>query len=292
LQTSRRSSSDGWQQQPCRSQTRRRRHRKKPGADEATNLYQRVKMRFEEEQQLLSNSPLPAKLSKELQKIFASLQLSGASIKFASSICLGLGSPTDSRDARLQLALWMSALKDEASEAGDSDKDVLAASAPLLLAVDPAFTPEDEQLLSSLGVTVGDPTSAASRYSALPLPCLAFLPHAPNFVINNFLYENWSKSRLHGHVLLGNSLASLRTNLSAPVLRQLGYIESAAEVCVEAVSSSSLANRADEFFTAFNDISLQWFPKIEKGFIGEVESSLGEPVYDCADDRLKDLLGF
>ncbi|KAH9946282.1 uncharacterized protein BXZ73DRAFT_95787 [Epithele typhae] len=109
-------------------------------------------------------------------------------------LCLGLGSPAASRDARAQLALLLAASDD-------------LSIAPVSVSVyDPVFTDEDHQLLAERRLTpLPESEDIEARYR-LRSPTIAYMPHCDLHLYENLLRENWSPERLPNVLLIANRL--------------------------------------------------------------------------------------
>ncbi|GBE82493.1 hypothetical protein SCP_0408770 [Sparassis crispa] len=105
-------------------------------------------------------------------------------------LCLGLGSPAASRDARAQLAFLLAAC------------DGLSIDRAKVTAYDPVFTAEDTQLLD----TLADSEPAQRARYAIAAPTVIFMPHCDLQLYENLLRENWTRDRLPNVVLIANRL--------------------------------------------------------------------------------------
>ncbi|KAI0818878.1 SRR1-domain-containing protein [Irpex lacteus] len=133
---------------------------------------------------------LPEALERTRQEL-----LSEAGFTIAQSpkvLCLGLGSPASSRDARAQLAFLLEVCDDLKLERSN------------VSAYDPAFTDEDDQLLASLNMK--RLPDSENRDAAYPLsePTIAYMPHCDLHLYENILGANWSSSQLPQLVLIAN----------------------------------------------------------------------------------------
>ncbi|KZT69076.1 SRR1-domain-containing protein [Daedalea quercina L-15889] len=125
-------------------------------------------------------------------------------------LCLGLGSPSASRDARAQLAFLLAICDD------------LQIDRAHVSVYDPVFAAEDIALLAALGhVAAAAPASAScpppltppvqhGRFRAAG-PTVAFMPHCDLRLYENLLRENWSgadpRAGLSQLVLIANRLS-------------------------------------------------------------------------------------
>ncbi|KAH9934876.1 SRR1-domain-containing protein [Fomitopsis serialis] len=92
-----------------------------------------------------------------------------------SVLCLGLGSPSASRDARAQLAFLLAICDDIRIDRAN------------VSVYDPVFAAEDVALLAALG---------RGRFRAAA-PTVAFMPHCDLQLYENLLRENWSGAGPH-----------------------------------------------------------------------------------------------
>ncbi|KAF5387126.1 hypothetical protein D9615_001843 [Tricholomella constricta] len=121
-------------------------------------------------------------------------------------LCLGLGSPSTSPNARVQLAFLLAIC------------DSLNIDRAKVSLYDPVFTAEDASLLAELQVQLltenkASPIRAfrASYYSGAALaivrPTLCFMPHCDMELYESLLKANWSRSSLRNLLLVANRLA-------------------------------------------------------------------------------------
>ncbi|CCM02897.1 uncharacterized protein FIBRA_05011 [Fibroporia radiculosa] len=111
----------------------------------------------------LRSQPLSG--TEQLREAFAVLQLSSPAV-----LCLGLGSPSASRDARAQLAFLLAICDD------------LSINRAQVSIYDPVFTEQDVQLLQTLGIAclAEDRASFLASHSSLTLkPCPASTLQTP-----------------------------------------------------------------------------------------------------------------
>ncbi|ETW85498.1 hypothetical protein HETIRDRAFT_448582 [Heterobasidion irregulare TC 32-1] len=113
-----------------------------------------------------------------------------ASIDSPSVLCLGLGCPASSRNARSQLAFLI-----ETRDNLFLDRDKVAA-------YDPAFTAEDVALLAQL----------SSKDLSIETPTLLFMPHCDMGLYEALLRDNWSSERLCSLFLIGNLFSDYLVN--------------------------------------------------------------------------------
>lgn len=123
-----------------------------------------------------------------LRDALASLRLSAHRV-----LCLGLGSPAASRDARAQLAFLLAVCDD------------LSLDRTHISVYDPVFTADDTRLLDALGVH----RLAENRRAgyAVDEPTIVFMPHCDLHLYENLFRENWTQARLPNLVLIANRLS-------------------------------------------------------------------------------------
>ncbi|PCH38325.1 SRR1-domain-containing protein [Wolfiporia cocos MD-104 SS10] len=119
-------------------------------------------------------------------------------------LCLGLGRPAVTREARVQLA-FLIAICDE-----------LSIERAKVSAYDPVFTNEDVSLLDALGISRLAEDKCAAY--ALEGPTIAFMPHCDLLLYENLLRANWSRARLPHLVLIANVLSEYADSVPARVL--------------------------------------------------------------------------
>ncbi|KAH9842891.1 SRR1-domain-containing protein [Rhodofomes roseus] len=108
-------------------------------------------------------------------------------------LCLGLGSPSASRDARAQLALLLAICED------------LHIDRANVSVYDPVFAEADIALLAALGVArLTEDRHGRFRAAA---PTVAFMPHCDLQLYENLLRENWAGAGLSPLVLIANRLS-------------------------------------------------------------------------------------
>lgn len=113
-----------------------------------------------------------------------------------SIICLGIGNFSDCHIARNQLA-YILAIKN----ALDITKAIFH---------EPVFTTSEINALQSLGCLVHRVNLEGK--CLLSEPTLAYLPHCPKQLTNNFLWCNWSPKYLQNLILIGNSFTQTIEN--------------------------------------------------------------------------------
>ncbi|KAF9818892.1 hypothetical protein IEO21_02430 [Rhodonia placenta] len=140
-----------------------------------------------------------------LRDALASLRLSAHRV-----LCLGLGSPAASRDARAQLAFLLAVCDD------------LSLDRTHISVYDPVFTADDTRLLDALGVhrlaenracrffqrfLLPYPGNSRRAGYAVDEPTIVFMPHCDLHLYENLFRENWTQARLPNLVLIANRLS-------------------------------------------------------------------------------------
>jgi len=129
---------------------------------------------------------------KECQRIVKEC-LSIASLASPQVLCLGLGSPSTSVNARVQLALLLDVC------------DYLKVDREHVSVYDPVFTAEDASLFGELRIRLL--TENKNGGYLIMRPTLCFMPHCDIDIYENLLQANWSKERLSNIVLVANRLS-------------------------------------------------------------------------------------
>ncbi|KAI0781139.1 SRR1-domain-containing protein, partial [Trametes elegans] len=155
-------------------------------------------------------------------------------------LCLGLGSPTSSRDARAQLAFLLAACDD------------LSIDRTNVSVFDPVFTDQDTQLLAQLRLTPL-PEDKVPSY-ALRSPTIVFMPHCDLHLYENILRENWSRTALPNALLIANRLSEYAESIPS---RKLASEHPCVARLAPYLSSRPLRACA-AFPTAFNNTSIQY----------------------------------
>ncbi|KAG2116678.1 SRR1-domain-containing protein [Suillus discolor] len=117
-------------------------------------------------------------------------------------LCLGLGSPSSSREARAQLAFLISSCT--ILEIGPSNVSVY----------DPVFTDADKALFQSFGMRCL-PDTASLLFCHLPVlfqdgkhaverPTILFMPHCDLKLYENIIGANWSEEQLARIIFVAN----------------------------------------------------------------------------------------
>ncbi|KAG8932350.1 hypothetical protein FRC02_001282 [Tulasnella sp. 418] len=108
------------------------------------------------------------------------------------ALCLGLGSPTASVNAREQLLLFMELLKH------------FHIDSHAVTVYDPVFSEEDRKGLKELGFEISE-ENKKGRYP-VDERTLVYMPHCGKRLYENLYRANWSKIQLSSLVLVGNDL--------------------------------------------------------------------------------------
>ncbi|KIM80814.1 hypothetical protein PILCRDRAFT_518728 [Piloderma croceum F 1598] len=135
-------------------------------------------------------------------------------------LCLGLGSPSCSRDARAQLAFLVSTC------------DSCGIDRRKVSIYDPVFTEDDVKLLRDLQFNCLTDDKQA-KYPLLN-PTLLFMPHCDRNLYENVLRANWTQERLQNMLLIANcfseyvdNIPSHKLTVESPCLTRIApYLES------------------------------------------------------------------
>ncbi|KAI0637181.1 SRR1-domain-containing protein [Trametes polyzona] len=155
-------------------------------------------------------------------------------------LCLGLGSPASSRDARAQLAFLLAACDD------------LSIDRMNVSVYDPVFAEEDLRLLTELGLSPL-PEHRQANYE-LRSPTIAFMPHCDLHLYESLLRENWSSAGLRNILLIANRLSEYTENIPSRKL-------ASEHPCVARLApdlTSRPLHPCAPFPTAFNNTSIQF----------------------------------
>ncbi|KAI1787924.1 SRR1-domain-containing protein [Ganoderma leucocontextum] len=169
-------------------------------------------------------------------------------------LCLGLGSPSSSRDARAQLAFLLAVCDD-------------LRIAPTNVSVfDPVFTDQDHQLLTQLGLTELPENRMA--HHRLESPTIAFMPHCDLHLYDNLFRENWSKEHLPRVLLIANRLSEYAENIPSRKLAVEYPCVARLAPCLTARPLQPCA----AFPTAFNNTAVQF---VRAGALADAERGPG-----------------
>lgn len=153
-------------------------------------------------------------------------------------LCLGLGSPSSSREARAQLAFLISSFT--ILEIGPSDVSVY----------DPVFTDADKTLFQSFGMRCLSDTDVMH---GVERPTILYMPHCDLKLYENIIGANWSEEQLARIIFIANRFSDYTDNhphskleVESPYLiRLVPHLECHPLPTLECFSS------------AFNNISIQ-----------------------------------
>ncbi|EPT05905.1 hypothetical protein FOMPIDRAFT_1021076 [Fomitopsis schrenkii] len=172
-------------------------------------------------------------------------------------LCLGLGSPSASRDARAQLAFLLTLCED------------LRIDRAHVSVYDPVFAEDDIALLDALG---------RARFRAVA-PTLAFMPHCDLRLYENLLRENWAGggAGLSQLVLIANRLSDYAESVPA---RKMAVEHPCVWRLAPYLASRNLP-ACTAYPTAFNNTAVQY------ARVGEVREDLWQlpPPTDEFDGR-------
>lgn len=156
-------------------------------------------------------------------------------------ICFGLGHIAECNIARYQLALLL-CIKE-------------FYSVGKVLVHDPIFYKSECKILSKLGLEVILQNNEGSYVTTDNGITLAYLPHCPKQLTNNFLWCNWGV-KLHNCLLVCNSFTALIDNHpSRLVLESVPYIYK-----IYLYTNEKTLENNFQFTDIFNDTSLHHFP--------------------------------
>ncbi|EKM55678.1 uncharacterized protein PHACADRAFT_93502, partial [Phanerochaete carnosa HHB-10118-sp] len=161
-------------------------------------------------------------------------------------LCLGLGNPSSSRDARAQLAFLLAVCDD------------LTLERSTVSAYDPVFTDEDGQLLATAQVQrlIENRACTQSFSAAYPLgePTIVYMPHCDLPLYENILRENCSRERLPRLVLIANRLSEYLDSIPSHKLRaEYPYVGRLAPLL-----TSLPLPPCPSSVTAFNNLAVQF----------------------------------
>ncbi|KAM5539074.1 hypothetical protein V8D89_007297 [Ganoderma adspersum] len=165
-------------------------------------------------------------------------------------LCLGLGSPSSSRDARAQLAFLLTVCDD------------LRITRTNVSVFDPVFTDQDNQLFTQLGLTVLPENRMA--HHRLESPTIAFMPHCDLHLYDNLFRENWSREQLPRVLLIANRLSEYAANIPSRKLAVEYPCVARLAPCLAAHPLQPCA----AFPTAFNNTAVQF---VREGALADAE---------------------
>jgi len=160
-----------------------------------------------------------------------------------SVLCLGLGSPIESKRSRAQLALLLAVC------------DYAKIPRGKVQIYDPVFSDQDVQSLSELGLRVTT-INYEARYS-IEVPTLVYMPHCDRELYENLIRKNWTRDNLLNIVLLGNRLIEYsdilperKIKIESPCLFRLSAHLAALPLPVCAHDPNAFNNTAIQYVTA------------------------------------------
>jgi len=177
-----------------------------------------------------------------------------ASLSFAAPqvLCLGLGSPATSQNARAQLAFLI-----ETCQRFNVDNANISI-------YDPVFTAEDNAILNELGVRVL--TENRKGNYLLNKPTICFMPHCDMELYEALLQSNWGPERIPNLFLVANRLADYvdsRPNrllvTKAPCILRLAPIIECLQLPPSTRWPTAFNNLAIQFIQPFKTPQDTWF---------------------------------
>ncbi|KAI0747921.1 hypothetical protein C8Q80DRAFT_1120536 [Daedaleopsis nitida] len=173
-------------------------------------------------------------LRESLEEAFASSDIA------PDVLCLGLGSPSSSRDARAQLAFLLAACDD------------LRIDRTKVSVFDPVFAEQDIHLLAQRGLVPFTENHVARH--AVDTPTIVFMPHCDLHLYENLFRENWSLERLSNILLIANRLSEYADSTPS---RKLAADHPCVARLAPYLTSRTLQPYAP-YPTAFNNTALQF----------------------------------
>ncbi|KAH7924552.1 hypothetical protein BV22DRAFT_497717 [Leucogyrophana mollusca] len=170
-------------------------------------------------------------------------------------LCLGLGSPASSRDARAQLAFLIRQC---------ASFDIAHATVSVY---DPVFTDADQDLFQVFGMKM----LADNKNAKHPLgrPTILYMPHCDIGLYENIIRENWTVEQLSGIVFIANRLAEYLENNPASKLER----EYPCLMRLAPHLDSRPLPTSGAYPTAFNNVSVQYVKRT-------ILSSLGDAFWE------------
>ncbi|KAG1756461.1 SRR1-domain-containing protein [Suillus paluster] len=169
--------------------------------------------------------------------------LRNTNISCPNVLCLGLGSPSTSREARAQLAFLISSCA------------ILEIGLTNVSIYDPVFTDADKEFLQSFGMQCLSDTASLLFLSsyAVEHPTVLYMPHCDLKLYENIIGANWSRERLARIIFVANRFQDYTDNnpqskleIESPYLMRL----------VPHLECHPLPT-LESFSSAFNNISIQ-----------------------------------
>ncbi|KAG2349582.1 hypothetical protein BDR05DRAFT_955459 [Suillus weaverae] len=154
-------------------------------------------------------------------------------------LCLGLGSPSSSREARAQLAFLINSCT--ILEIGSSNVSVY----------DPVFTDADRALFQSFGMRCLPDTDGKH---AVKRPTILYMPHCDLKLYENIIGANWSEEQLGRIIFVANRFSDYTDNHPQSKLQ----IESPYLMRLAPHLECHPLPTLQTFSSAFNNISVQY----------------------------------
>lgn len=155
-------------------------------------------------------------------------------------MCLGLGSPSELQNARIQLAFLRLVLQNVLDVTDDS-----------VTIFDPAFTPNDVSYLRECAGYIV-PSTVPETYTAGP-NTVAYMPHCDLSLFETFLKDNWHPDAISNIILVGNNLSDYADNIPS---RKLSAVYPCVAKLVPLLETRPVP-RSDLLHPAFSSISIQ-----------------------------------
>lgn len=211
--------------------------------------------------------------SSEYLKTFTeavSTVLQGRSV--VEVICFGLGHIAECNISRYQLALLLCI-----KEFCGVDK---------VLVHDPIFYKTECTILNRLGLQVILENNEGSYVTVESGITLAYFPHCPKQLTNNFLWCNWG-GKLHNCLLVCNSFSTLIDNHPSRIVSDsVPYIYKIHPHTAEKVLENNF-----KFTDIFNDTSLHYFPNDQLSKLdSEFWKSTVKPTYKNSEEFITSLM--
>lgn len=192
--------------------------------------------------------------------------------KVVEIVCFGLGHIGECQISRHQLAFLL-CLKDICS--------------PEKVSVhDPIFYKTECVVLRHLGLHIIEENKEGSYIISEQGVTIAYLPHCPKQLTNNFLWSNWSKN-LENCVLICNSFSSLIENQPSRILSEtVPYIVKITPYTTETVLVNNF-----KFTDIFNDTSVHYFTEQNLGNCSsEFWIKRDKPQYENSEEFITSLM--
>lgn len=142
---------------------------------------------------------------------------------------------------------------------------------------DPIFYQLERELLTTFGFKLIEDNEEGKRL--ISATTLAFFPHCPKQLTNNFLWSNWGLG-LKNCIILGNSFTNIIESLPKRILRDSAKFILNIHAHTEEIGVVNSFKYTD----IFNDIAIHVFPENKLRLIAQDLWDLrDEPIY-CEDD--------